>query len=73
MVRMPPPRLLEPLSESLANTLLIEARVPSIEEYRELCGAVGWSDTINFAAAPTLLGAPKTRDSAWGGALWSGS
>ncbi len=55
MQRTTPPRLLEPLSESLAETLLIEARTPTLEEYRELCAAVGWAETINFDAAPASL------------------
>jgi GNAT superfamily N-acetyltransferase len=55
MVRLPTPRLLEPLSDSLAETLLIEARAPTLEEYQDLCAAVGWSETINFAAAPASL------------------
>ena len=55
MLRMPAPQLMAPLSESLADTLLIEARTPTLDEYRELCAAVGWEDTINFEAAQTSL------------------
>ncbi|HMO57404.1 MAG TPA: GNAT family N-acetyltransferase [Roseiflexaceae bacterium] len=30
-------------------------RLPTIDEYRTLCTAVGWGDIVNFAAAPTSL------------------
>ncbi len=55
MVRTHPARLLEPLSDSLADTLLFEVRAPTLDEYIELCAAVGWNETINFAAAPVSL------------------
>jgi GNAT superfamily N-acetyltransferase len=55
MMRPAPPHLLEPLSESFADTLLFEPRAPTLDEYQELCASVGWSDTINFAAAPASL------------------
>jgi GNAT superfamily N-acetyltransferase len=30
-------------------------RVPSLEEFRSICTAVGWDEVINFAAAPLSL------------------
>jgi GNAT superfamily N-acetyltransferase len=33
----------------------IETRLPSIEEYRSLCTAVGWADVMNFEAAEVAL------------------
>lgn len=35
--------------------LTMEKRLPSLEEYKVLCEAVGWGEVINFAAAPASL------------------
>ena len=37
------------------NPYQIIERVATIEEYRELCTAVGWADVMNFDAAKTAL------------------
>jgi ribosomal protein S18 acetylase RimI-like enzyme len=31
-------------------------RAPTLEEYREICAAVGWQDVVNFSVAQTSLG-----------------
>lgn len=33
----------------------LEARLPTVDEYRSICTAVGWQDVMNFAAAPDAL------------------
>ena len=33
----------------------IEERIPTLEEYRKLCEAVGWGQFVNFEAAPIAL------------------
>ncbi len=43
-----------PRPESPAPYVLTE-RVPTPDEYRELCEAVGWGDVMNFEAATTSL------------------
>lgn len=39
----------------LADRLAVEARLPTLAEYRSLCMSVGWDEAINFAAAPRSL------------------
>lgn len=33
----------------------LAARLPTIDEYRTICTAVGWQDVMNFGAAPASL------------------
>ena len=35
--------------------LKLEERIPTLDEYRMLCEAVGWGEYVNFDAAPTAL------------------
>ena len=36
-------------------TAAVEHRLPTLDEYRRLCGAVGWEAVINFDAAAASL------------------
>jgi GNAT superfamily N-acetyltransferase len=47
--------------------VVLHDRLPTIDEYRDLCTAVGWAPVLNFDAAPaslagSLLGVVATRD-----------
>jgi GNAT superfamily N-acetyltransferase len=35
--------------------VVLHDRLPSIDEYRDLCTAVGWAPVLNFDAAPASL------------------
>lgn len=37
------------------DPITLEVRLPTLEEYRALCAAVGWEEVINFEAAPLSL------------------
>jgi GNAT superfamily N-acetyltransferase len=40
---------------TMPSTYQIVERIPTLQEYRELCTAVGWGAVINFEAAVTAL------------------
>lgn len=47
--------------------VVLHDRLPTIDEYADLCTAVGWAPVLNFDAAPaslarSLLGVVATRD-----------
>ncbi len=47
--------------------VVLHDRLPTIDEYRDLCTAVGWAPVLNFEAAPaslarSLLGVVATLD-----------
>ena len=44
-----------PTTAELSDGYRIEERPPTAEEYRRICGEVGWAGSINFAAASDSL------------------